>query len=304
MWFKNLILYRFSQPLETDNETLESKLAEKRFRPCGSQDTVTYGWVSPLGDGSELLTHITGQCTMVTACKEEKILPSSVIREHVDEKVQAIEAEQGRQVFRKEKESLKEEVIQTLLPRAFTRRTKTFAYIDRQHGWMIVDAASFKKAEELTAALRQAIGSLPVVPPALKNAPAATLTQWLKAGDIHMPTGFSIGEECDLRDPGDEGGIVRARRMDLGAEEISHHLEAGKLASRLALAWNEDLTFVLGEDLIIRRLKFGDLVQEQAEEQGGDDPASQFDADFSIMTLTLSKFLGELVDALGGEVEK
>ncbi|WP_461537943.1 recombination-associated protein RdgC [Spongorhabdus nitratireducens] len=304
MWFKNLILYRFTQTLETDNETLETKLAEKRFRPCGSQDTVTYGWVSPLGEDSEMLTHVAGQCTMITACKEEKILPASVIREHVEEKVQLIEAEQGRQVFRKEKESIKEEVIQTLLPRAFTRRTKTFAYIDRQHGWMIVDAGSFKKAEEMTAALRQAIGSLPVVPPALKTAPTATMTQWIKAGDIHMPTSFSLGDECDLRDPGDEGGIVRARRMDLGAEEITHHLEAGKLANRLALSWNEDLSFVLGEDLIIRRLKFGDLLQEQAEEQGGEDRASQFDADFSIMHMTLARFLGELVNVLGGEVEK
>ncbi|MFK0572137.1 recombination-associated protein RdgC [Endozoicomonas sp.] len=303
MWFTNLIFYRFTQPFKVTTEELEEKLKQKRFRSCGSQDMSTYGWVPPLGKHGDLLTHAASGFVMITARKEEKILPASVIREAVEERAEQIEQEQDRQVFSKEKKALKDDVLMELLPKAFTRCQNTFAYIDSANGWLVVDASSFKKAEELTSCLRECLGSLPVVNPPLKNMPSYAMTRWL-AQEIPLPDKLVLGNECELREPGDEGGQVKVSKQELVGEEVDVHLQAGKQVSKMALIWNDALSFVLGDDLVIRKLKFTDSIQEQLDEVNADTAAEQFDADFSLMTLTLQQMLDELMDYLGGMSEE
>lgn len=303
MWFKNLIFYRFTQPFNLSIEDLEEKLKQKRFHSCGSQDMSTYGWVPPLGKHGDLLTHAGSGFVMITARKEEKILPASVIREAVEDRAEQIEQEQDRQVFSKEKKALKDDVLLELLPKAFTRCQNTFAYIDSAKGWMVVDASSFKKAEELISCLRECLGSLPIINPPLKNMPSHAMTRWL-AQEIPLPEKLILGDECELREPGDEGGQIKVSKQELIGEEVDVHLQAGKQVSKMALIWNDALSFVLGDDLVIRKLKFTDSIQEQLDEVSAETAAEQFDADFSIMTLTLQQMLDELMEYLGGMSEE
>ncbi|WP_330927420.1 recombination-associated protein RdgC [Candidatus Sororendozoicomonas aggregata] len=303
MWFKHLIFYRFTQPFTLTADELEEKLTAKCFKPCGSQDISTYGWVPPLGRHGDMLTHSAGDFIIITARKEEKILPASVIRDALDEKIETIEQEQNRKVASKEKKLLKDDILMTLLPRAFTRHQTISAYIDRQEGWLIVDASSHNKAEELTSCLRDSIGSLPVINPPVKNAPSHFMTQWLSPKAV-LPVPFALGDECELREPGDEGGQIKASKQELTAEEITGHLDAGKQVSKLALSWDDALTFVLGDDLVIRKLKFTEVIQDQLDAINAETAAEQFDADFSVMTLTLRKLLTDLINALGGEIDE
>ena len=300
MWFKNLIIYRFSKPFELSTEELEEKLNEKRFRSCGSQDMSTYGWVPPLGRHGDMLTHAASSFIMICARKEEKILPASVINEVLGERIETIEQEQDRQVFSKEKKTLKDDVIMELLPKAFTKSQNTFAYIDVEAGWMVVDSSSFKKAEDLTSCLRECIGSLPIINPALKNAPSAVMTQWLQQNPpISAP--LSLGFDCELRESGDDGGQISIKKQELITDEILAHLDSGMQVSKLALNWDEKQTFVLGDDLIIRKLKFTELIEEKLDEMNAETVAEQFDADFSVMTLSIRELLADLIKALGGE---
>ena len=79
------------------------------------------------------------------------------------------------------------------------------------------------------------------------------------------------------------------------------HLSTGKQVTQLSLAWQDKLSFVLDEKMIVKRLRFEDLLQDQAEQDGGDDDLSQQDASFTLMMLTFGEFLPQLFDALGGE---
>ena len=299
MWFKNLIFYRFTQPFCTSVESLEEQLQTKRFRNCGSQDMSTYGWVPPLGKHGDMLVHAANGFVMITARKEEKILPSSVIKDVLEERVEKIELEQDRQVFSKEKKALKDDVLMELLPKAFSRSQNTFAYIDTVKGWLIVDAASFKKAEELTSCLRECLGSLPIVNPPLKNMPSFAMTRWLSQ-EAPLPDRLVLGDECELRGPGDEGGQVKVSKQELSGDEVSVHLEAGKQVSKMAMTWNDAMGFVLGDDLVIRKLKPTDTIQDQLNEVNAETAAEQFDADFALMTLTLQQMLDDMIEYLGG----
>ncbi|MEL0168118.1 MAG: recombination-associated protein RdgC [Pseudomonadaceae bacterium] len=299
MWFRNLLIYRFSQPVPFSESQLTEALEQKPSRPCASQETHTLGWTTPWGRHSENRVEVSNGYWLIAMRKEERILPGSVIKEALAEKVEEIENRDARKVYKKERDTLKDEIVMSLLPRAFTRTQTTFACICPAEGWIAVDSSSHKRAEDLLSLLRECTGSLPVRPLNVKIAPASCMTQWVK--DNQAPEQLQIGDECELRDTSEDGGVVRCKRQDLGSDEIQLHLSAGKQVSQLALQWQEKLSFMLDDKLTLKRVKFEDLLREEAEENGGDDMLSQMDASFTIMASTLSELLPAVTSALGGE---
>jgi recombination associated protein RdgC len=299
MWFKNLTLFRFTEPFTLSSAEVEQKLETLRFRPCGSHDESSFGWTSPLGRSSEQLVHSSNGFIMVCGKKEEKVLPASVINELVLEKIADVETEQARKLSKKERTEIKDELIFELLPRAFSFSRHSYAYIDPKGGWVVVDSSSSKKAEDLLSSLRKCLGSLPVVPVNTIENPILTMTEWLI--NNQTPTGISIEDECELRSPEEEGGIVRCKKHDLALPEIKNHLETGKQVIKLALNWEDRLSFVLDEHLSIKRLKFLELIQEQVTDTNAETEIEHFDVDFSIMTAEFANFLPRLLELFGGE---
>ena len=300
MWFKNIHIFRFLKPVTISSTDLHEQLTKAVWSPCGKMDMESMGWVPPLGRDSESLVHAANNCFIFTARKEEKILPASVVREFVNEKVEEIETHQMRKVRKREKDEIREGVLQDLVPRAFTRSTYLFAYIDVTHGWLLVDTPNRKKAEELISFLRQTLGGLPVVSPVVQQSPANVMTQWLIKPD-ECPPDFELADACVLMDQ--EGAVVNCKRQDLLAEEIHAHLEAGKLVTRLAFEWNERLGLVLDNELVIRRLQLLDLIQAEINEAEIETPAQRFDSDFAIMTLEIAALIERLFVVFGGEDE-
>ncbi|MCE0760821.1 recombination-associated protein RdgC [Marinobacter sp. G11] len=300
MWFRNARIFRFTKPFDISAEALEEKLQADAFKPCGPQETTRQGWVPPLGKHGDQLVHSANGYHLIALRKEEKILPGPVVKEAVEERAEAIEVEQGRKVRKKEKEEIKEQVMLEMLPQAFSRNRRCFAYLAPQDGVLVVDAGSAKQAEDLASTLRKSLGSLPVRPPAVEQAPAFTFTGWLNESIDH-PATIVLGSECELKDPSEDGGVVRCKGLDLKADEIRNHLETGMQVTKLALTWDDNVSFVLDEELGIRRLKFGETLQDQLDDVDADDAMAKFDAAFTIMTLELSRLIPGLLEALGGE---
>ena len=298
MWFKNLQLYRFTQPFELDAETLGQQLEQGAFLPCGSQDMTRSGWVSPLGRHGSEFVHASNGYLMICAKRQDKLLPAAVINEELEEKALEIEAREGRQLPRKERRALRDEVYFSLLPKAFVRSSLQYAYISPRDQLLVVDAASAKRAEDLLQDLRDTLGSLSVIPLVSKHQPIDVMTRWVSSGQCD--TGFELGEEGELRDNTDISSVIRCKNQDLSSAEIVNHLKTGMHVSKLALNWQQRLEFMLDEKLVVKRLRFADIVQEQASEAEADDVATQFDVDFSIMALELSAFIKELTAAFGG----
>ena len=85
------------------------------------------------------------------------------------------------------------------------------------------------------------------------------------------------------------------------SEEIRGHLEAGKQVTQLGLIWNERVAFVLDEALVIRRLRFLDVVRESLRDSRTDSLEAVLDAEFALMTGELALLLPRLLDLFGGE---
>lgn len=298
MWFKNLRLYRLTEKWELTVEELSAKLAEFKFNPCGSLDPLRYGFEFPLGRHGSEFVHVTNGYIMICAKKQEKILPGGVIKEALEEKIQAISEAEARSVSRKERDSLKDEIIFSLLPKAFTRSTLDYAYIAPQEKLIVVNSSSAKRAEDLLSKLREALGSLRCLPIAPKNIPTQVMTHWLH--ESQAPHQFELGEEVELQATKD-GRTIRAKRQDLTAAEILNHLESGMHASKIALIWKESISCIIDDQLGIKRLKFEDVISEKANERNPESKAEQFDADFAIMAMELKNFIAALIAAFGGE---
>ncbi|MBL8481607.1 MAG: recombination-associated protein RdgC [Rhodocyclaceae bacterium] len=294
MWFKNLQLYRLPSPWAADPGALEQQLARAQFQRCSASDLASHGFVPPQADGA--LLHSVGGQWLIAFKTEQKLLPASVVNQVAADRAEEIEAQQGFKPGRKQMKELKEAVTAELLPRAFTRLRTTFAWIDPAGGWLAIDASSRSKAEAVLDLLHKTLDELPLKLLRTELSATGAMAQWLAAGEA--PPDFSIDRDCELKAADDEQAAVRYVRHPLEGEEIRNHLVAGKLPTRLALTWHDRLSFVLTDDLEIKRLDFLAMEEEKSD---ADNPAERFDADFALMSGELRAFIPDLLAALGGE---
>nr|WP_282490112.1 recombination-associated protein RdgC [Providencia alcalifaciens] len=299
-FFKNAIVYRMTRDIQISSDELEAQLKNLEFSPCGSQDMMKVGWTNPIKTG-EALTHSVGNQILIVAKREEKKLPTDVIKKELQAKIDKLETEQGRRLKKTEKDSLKDEVVQDLLPRAFSKESTVSVWIDNDNQRIIVDASSAKRAEDTLALLRKTLGSLPVVPLTMKTPIELTLTDWLRDGVI--PQGFNLTDEAELKAMLAEGGIARFKKQDLVSDEIASHIEAGKLVTKLSLDWNDTIQFTLCDDCSLKKIKFSDMLKAQNDDIDREDIAQRFDADFVLLTSEMTRLIDAVIQSLGGEVD-
>ncbi|GAB2904304.1 recombination-associated protein RdgC [Uliginosibacterium flavum] len=298
MWFRNVQLYRLPEQWDMTADRLSEQLARLLFQPCGSQDMATQGWAPVMHDS---LVHSIGGQWMIALGVEQRLLPSSVVKQVCDDRAEEMEAQQGFKPGRKQLKELKEAVTMELLPRAFTRRRKVFAWIDPQAGYLAIDASSRNSAEPLVEALHKALDELPLKLVNTENSPGAAMTGWLAGGEADGA--FTIDQDCELRAVTDEASAVRYVRHSLEGDEIREHIAAGKQVSKLALTFDDRVSFILTDKFEIKRIQPLDTLTDSGGESDAKSREEQFDADFALMTGELRKLIPALLDALGGEVK-
>ena len=285
MFFRNLTLFRF--PTTLDFSQLDELLPEMQLKPVGALELSSRGFVSPFGRNEPELSHRVGEALWLTVGGEDKILPSAVVNDLLGKKLAEIEEKEGRKPGGRTRKRIKEDLVHELLPRAFVKPSRTDALIDLEHGFVAVDSSSRKNSEEFVSQIRGALGSFPALPLNAEVAPRNILTGWI-AGEP-LPEGLALGEECELKDAMDGGAVVKCQNQELQSDEIAKHLEAGKQVTKLALVLDDHVSFVLGEDLIVRKLKFLDGAVDQLENTEHDDLRAELDARFALMAGELKR---------------
>lgn len=295
--FKNVIVYRIA-PQEGDAlPKLEEGLDKARFAPCGASQERSAGWVEPRGEAHAPLVESIGGQWIMKFMVEAKVVPGTVVRRKLEERIAQIEKETGRKPGRKEARELKEDVLLQLLPMAFTRQGATPVWVDPQAGWLVVGSSAQARADEIVTALVDALPGVTVVPLYTQQSATAAMSDWLVSQD--PPTGFSVDRECELKAGDESKAVVRYARHPLDIDEVRAHIEQGKLPTRLALTWQDRVSFVLTEGMQLKKITFLEGVFEGG---GANKKEDGFDADAAISTGELGQLVPDLLEALGGEM--
>lgn len=295
MWFRNLHLWRFPDGVIESADQLGEALEQNALRECGplEQSTIGFGHVLKTG----MFTFELERCVLFSVATHERILPAAVITDELQRRLALIAEREDRRVGGRERKRLKDEIYTDFLPRAFTRHHHTLAYVDLSNGWLVIDTSSRRTAEEVVTQLREALGSFPCTPMAPEESPRALMTEWLVSSKL--PDAYTLGDECELRDPAETGAIVRCRRQDLETDECREHLKTGKQVFHLGLAFDDRISFTLGEDLVVRKLRFLDQVLDEMGEADGDSAMAELNSRFALMTLELKRLFESLAEQFG-----
>lgn len=296
MWFKNLVVYRLPEKWSADADDLDRKLAQEALQACGGFQMESRGWVCPHEDG--LFLHRQNRQWLFGLGEELKILPGSVVRQEAQVRADDMARQQAHPVSRKQMRDLKAQVLNELLPRALVRRRTTHAWIDSAGHWLAIDTAGEAKAEQFMEVLRRTDEGFPARRLETERSPASAMSQWLIQGEV--PGSFSIDQDLELRAADGSKATVRYVRHSLEGKEIRDHINNGKTVVKLGLTWNDRISFVLTEQLQIKRVTFLDILKREADAEVEDDD-QQFEIDFALMTGELALLLADLTKALGGE---
>lgn len=294
MWYKNAIIYLLSNDWQLEAGFAE-KLEQAAFTPCMGLDWFSEGFVPPTPFSSDFV-FTAKNSNRVCLKHEEKVLPSATVRDLVHEKVAEIKEAEARNVWYEEKQQLKKQITDDLLPRALTQSRRTEAIFDTEHGFLLVNEASDKRAEQMLIKLREALGGLKVAMPHTRESPASLMTEWLLQG--HAEGDFELGYNVLLQGVGDVVPKVKISKKDLTHPEVIQHAKNGMKVVELELEWREQISFTLTQNFALKRIRFLDVLQEEAEQ--GDDAASLAFASQIIMVEALGEMINELVNLLGG----
>lgn len=302
MWFKNLKIFRLSPTWQPSQEEFEALLQKQAFVDGQfSGEPLNMGW-APFFEEEGTLIHKIEDNFLIRLKVEKKLLPTSVINQFAKAKAQEIEDEQGYKVGRKQMKEIKENVAVALRSKAFSIYRETRLWFDLKHHWMIVDTGASSKADEVIGLLAKVLDPLPLLSYMTEQSPSSCMTSWLL--DDNAPDSFTIDQDTELKSMTDSRISVRYANHTPEHNELTKQITSGKTCTRLAMTWNDRVSFVLNDAGDIRRISPLDVLAEARDPINSDDAIEHFDAEMLLMFGELNALIHDLAKALGGEKQQ
>lgn len=295
--FKNIFIYKIVQAHALAG--IEAALQVGAFIEIGATQEKSIGWVPPRGQEHGALYETVAGHGFIKLMVESKSVPGESVARALDERVKQIEQSTGRKPGKKERRELKDEIRLSLLPMAFTKRSACLMWINHQDSYIVIEASSQGKADTAVTELVKALDGLSIQLVNTQTSPAAAMAWWLSMKE--SPNSFTVDRECELKACDESKAVVKYGRHPLDIEEVAQHIRTGKMPTKLALTWNDRVSFVLTEGLQIKKLAILDVVFEESANKS-ETATDHFDADMAIATGELSKMIPALIEALGGPV--
>ncbi|MNX26747.1 Recombination-associated protein RdgC [compost metagenome] len=301
-FFRTLRLYRLNEnAAQLIGRDLNEDLVKHTFRPGQNIELQSIGW-APYSEHSDNLAH-AGQGDKVQFFMrlrvENKVMPPAAINQITKARAAEIAEQQGYRPGRKQMKEIKERVTDELLVKALSVTRDTRVWLNLTDRFLVIDAASSSRADEVIGMLAKAIDPFPLENLYVAKAPASAMTGWL--AEDEAPANFTIDQDTELRSSGESGAAIRYVKHSIDADDVRRHIQSGKQCTRLAMTWADRISFVLTEDLVVKRLRPLDVLRENTEDMLGSNDEEKFESDLALFAGEATKLIAELIDALGGE---
>lgn len=292
--FKNATLARVTGLLNL--AAALSNAGAREFAPCGPPQVSSHGFVPPRERNGTLIEVVASQWIMAVKI-ESKSVPAAEVKKQLELRLDAIEKDTGRRPKGKRSREIKDEVILDLLPKAFAKEKRVLVWVSPADGLVLIDSTSASQVDLVLGLLCEILFDTKLSLINSTLSPTTAMSGWLIGRE--GPPHFSIDRECELKQPDGEKAVVRYSRHTLDIDEVVDHIKQGKQPTRLALTWLGRLSFVLTEGLQLKKIE---LLDGTLDNKLAEDAKDAFDADVAIATGELSMAIGDLLEALGGEL--
>jgi len=299
MWFKQAQLFKLENSFGALE--LEGYLEQLPFTPCPSGLPISQGWISPTDEEDSSLVYTAKEFLLICLQTEAKLLPAKILRQKLNEKIKEIQLAQSRKVSYKEKNSIKQQVYNELLPKAFGVIYRDYALIDTKNNWLILNTNSTKNTESFIAFFKRSLNKVKITPPEIKKL-SPILTDWL-LNDTQLKS-LNIEDTCVLKDPKQEERVIRIQKQDLSAKYVQSLIKNDFEISQMKVTWNDQVTFVLKNDFTLQSLQYQDTLVELSDADKSDSEEESFKADFFIMSGVLTKIFSELFKVFAKVADK
>lgn len=300
MLFSNARFAKLTK-LDVSSDDLQAKLKEFAYKPAEPSAATSCGWVSPFHDYSETMALSQDKSHLLSIKIEEKSVPASVIKNELDKKISASKLNNPSLKFsKKEISEMKERIAAELLPKVLPSFSYINLYLDLTNGLLVINTTSDNKCDFAVDMLRKLLGSdFAIAPFDIQTDPSQAMTYWISEWDI--PAGFIAGDECKLKDSGEEKTEITYKKHDLKDESIREYLSS-MLVTKLALEIPNEISFQLDANACLSKIKFLDVYKEKKKESlSSDSPdaksaAAELDVDFAIMRGAFKELLPRVVE--------
>lgn len=308
--FNNLMVWRIADYGNWTLDVLNAMLAEKAARPPSAMEPERSGFITPLGVQDTYAEPVDATTLLVGINVAKRMLPGKVVRREVEARARKIAEDEGRKVFAREKQRIKEHVYEELLPQAFVDHSQVYALINPPY--IFIGTSSAKRGELLLDNLRAALGSLKVVPVSTATPAIRAYTRWFSKGQTESPR-FTLGQQFTVHGTSSDSEAVKGSWPFANDETLSDWVTiGGQRVTSLGLIWEssdlgDDVSFVTNEMLGIRAIKWPQVIVDRANEQAGDHEDSDEQAlaaaraTLMILSHEIRTLWADLLHALGGE---
>lgn len=297
--FRNLRFYHISSPWPKTEELLSKTLSENPFTPCGAFSERTAGWEAPADiDGAPLCRRLNG-ADLLQLRTQSRVLPVAAIKEAMEERVSEYRSRMEQDPPRSELRRIREETRDELLPKALLRSERSRACYIEAESLLVIDAGTDAKAEWFIDQLRTCFGQFSCVPLTFHQPPGDLLKRIFLGESL---LGFSLGRECRMQDLSDSRSTVTWRESELTDQSIRRHVIDGMKLTHLGVGFDEILSCVINEDGVISKLKF--IEGDATDTPDYEDALARLDADFVLLTGTISRMIKAFRKLLGGYIQQ
>ncbi|MFG1487626.1 recombination-associated protein RdgC [Oceanospirillum sp. HFRX-1_2] len=307
--FKKTKVFKLLKPLELQLDKFNEQLLAFCFQPVRRVETYRFGWVPPL-DGLDSLFYCSGEAIYLKLRSDSKVLPAKAINKALADDVARLEKKENRKVGRKERLTIKDEIVAGMTLDALVVSSDVGVCIDVARGYIYVNTGSNPDADRVLDTLRFTLGSLPVVPLNTEHTPSVVMRSWLNPNG--MPQGVSVGRQVKVYSGLEETVSATFNDVDLTVDDSNHLDDFGHVESMdLAVRYREDdgrlsgvlndgeYKFRLTEGLTVTGLKY-DFDCPEAYEDDADQYRLLFDTGLFVYLQTIR----QLVDFIHAQMGK
>lgn len=304
----NLLVYRVSAPLLHlhDQEQLNESLATHPARIPAITELNAIGFMPLYGEDEHYVDNVNATTKLLAVNFADRMLPGKVVRQRVMARVREIEDEEGRRVFAREKNQIKDKVITEMLPHTFVDQKVVNVLI--QGPYIIIDSTSAKKGEDILCLLRQVLGTLNVRPVCVDGTPIQKFTEWFTAAKVGDGEKFCLTGDFKAISSDDEIDSLNGKGTSPKSEGLSDLVfEHNRRVTVLGLQWesrDEVVTFTVNEMLGIKGIKWPESIADMAASDAGEDKDNVYSltrATFLLLAAEIQSLLSDLLHELGGE---